>query len=425
MPKIYSIDILPSNILSKFRSSILGSAGTKKPNSYTLECKISKDDIRNFHLADWEIPADATKFSYARLVHNSDKNIIKETISFFDKTGKIIESGLRQNGENVSRRIFEYFDKIRTTTTQIFSNYNLPNNIRNTLVTLKNHDGFWKTTSTEIMEINKFFNFINKQNTITGHSKRIEFINEGSKQIQNLTFTIFPSKGVPYRQNKKQVLTGTLTKNNNTVSLSNVSKSDNLNLDLEDEFLLYRFLDPRTKDGQIYISKDLIKKKGISKLKLNIFPNSNNVSTNSSGQFSLENRSIEYSPNLQTTTSEKAIGVIAHEIEHAYQYSLIGRIGKGHTSYETDALQKYGFLGGYENIVKANKYAIARDNYPRLKDNEDLSKNPKYLNNLLEKDAEKAAKEIIQKYKKNITNYNFFEMFFTPKNSSTQTIIRN
>lgn len=55
---------------------------------------------------------------------------------------------------------------------------------------------------------------------------------------------------------------------------------------------------------------------------------------------------------------------------------------------------------------------MARDDYPKLSETEDLSQNIRYMNNLLEVDARKAGKAAEENYRKYRANFEFFEQFY-------------
>ena len=86
------------------------------------------------------------------------------------------------------------------------------------------------------------------------------------------------------------------------------------------------------------------------------------------------------------------VSTASHEAEHAYQHSLIGRLGRAKTYYEKTCRWDKGPLKFEYEIVEARKYAEARDNYPILNPKEDLSKNEDYQNNYLELKARLASK---------------------------------
>ena len=182
----------------------------------------------------------------------------------------------------------------------------------------------------------------------------------------------------------------------------------------KDKFLLVRFLDPRSDEGLEYLTRMFLNQKHLSKLKINIFPNSFSVSSDSLGYFSPDKRKIAYSPELKDKAILSAVNTVVHEVEHAFQYSQIGRLGKTRTTYEMDAYLRLGDLE-HEKIGEALKYADARDNYPRFNNFSELSeaKKREYRENYLEVKAREAGLNAEQIYiKSNVNNYLFFDVNF-------------
>ena len=188
--------------------------------------------------------------------------------------------------------------------------------------------------------------------------------------------------------------------------MSHLKKSKNLALDLSDKFLKIRLLNPKSFEGLIAYTKSLLAEKGLKSLNIKIHPYSNKVSSYVYGYFSSPESEICYGKRLLNETSEEVIDTVAHEVEHAYQYALIGRLGKGNTSYENEALKKLGEIPK-EKRAEAIDYAIAKERYQQF------SKigNAEYHNNLLEIRAADAGKDAAMEYKENVDNYNFFKNF--------------
>ena len=108
------------------------------------------------------------------------------------------------------------------------------------------------------------------------------------------------------------------------------------------------------------------------------------------GYFSPSQRAIHYN-------SEKLYNLVdlsAHECEHAYQHSLIGRLGKGTSDYERDCYKVMGDLKDDKLVKEASKYLIAFENYP----SDHAKQHFEYWNNLLEVKAREAGKKADEEF---------------------------
>ena len=147
-----------------------------------------------------------------------------------------------------------------------------------------------------------------------------------------------------------------VTKQDKNLLLSNVKTEGALKLDLSDEFLLYRFVDPRTEDGAKSLTKKILEQKGLTQLDIKV--DVVDIDTNSIGSFSHIDRQIDYYRKFITGHIRDSIDTIGHEVQHAYQHAQIGRLGAGNTKYETDALKMFGPITDLNEIKEATKYKL-------------------------------------------------------------------
>ena len=123
-----------------------------------------------------------------------------------------------------------------------------------------------------------------------------------------------------------------------------------------------------------------LKEKGLENLGVRtVF--TDKIEDGTKAMFTVENRTIYYNKDL----INNPVSTTAHEVEHAYQHSQIGRIGKGKTSYEKDCYKKFGEIKDKKELEEANKYYIASENYPKD------PKSKEYFNNYLEVEARDAG----------------------------------
>ena len=357
------------------------------------------------------IPADAKTYNYVKVGKKSDCGFSREIVSFFDSQKRLIARIFQENGLNVKQRLYSYKRKTRIIKTKEYSTARLPENFK-VNKSLCNKIGDWLNVSVETQLKYKVINCIKDgKKALQLLTKRIDY-DPKNMDFEHITFTKYPLNLGFGKKSDKQVLSAKIKKGNKDVKISELKQTANLGIDEGDEFLKYRILDPRTADGMEYLTYKFLRDKNLEKLYLRVYPLDSDVGANSAGYFSARKSQICYSPVLENYYSEDVVAVVAHETEHAYQHSLIGRVGKGINSYENEALREFGPIEyGDNNFRKSIEYAIARDEYPSYSATEDLSNNRLYQENLLEVDAFAAEEPAKKAYTKNLKNFEFFDQF--------------
>lgn len=390
MPKV-CINIEKINNLS----SALSANVKHKTGKMRLVSKadyVSCDRYANFESEWGNLPGNADSFSYVKMNKISDNSFEKEIMTYYDNLGRLIKRIFRTNGLNTKKHEYTY-QKIGRT--------------------IDYYDGEGKKLSTELQIMRRWADNSPKRLL----TKRINFLtDENNNLIREIIFTRFPKCGEPQEIESKKVASAKLCSFKNKKFLFDF-KTHGFEKSFEpsrkDKFLLLRFLDPRSDEGLKYFTKELLKKKNLDNLRIKILPNSNSVSDNSMGYFSVWDRIIAFSPKIKEKVTFWGVNIAAHETEHAYQYAQIGRAGRGKTSYETDAYKYLGDLSNLDEIFETVKYANARFDYPRLSDTEDLTKNFRYMNNYLEVKAREAGEKMAEAYRNsNVNNYMFFDCAF-------------
>ncbi len=374
--------------------------------------KIEKADVVDFSInIGLKAPKDAKTYSYVKVGKKSDNAFSREIVSFFDSQKRLISRVFKENGINVKQRLYSYKKRTRVIQTKEYSIERLPEKYRENL-DICNKLGDWHVVSLEKQIKEKVSEFAkNGKKALQLFTRRVDY-NPKDMDSQQITYTKYPLNLGFGKKSDKQVLCAKIQKKNKDVEILDLKQSENLGLDTGDEFLKYRILDPRTADGMEYLTYKFLKDKNLDKLYLRVYPLDADVAKNSAGYFSARKSQICYSPALENYYPEDIVAVVAHETEHAYQHSLIGRIGKGRNSYEYDALREFGPIEyGDEKFRKSIEYAIARDDYPTYSATEDLSRNRLYNENLLEVDAFAVEEPARKAYMKSQENFEFFDQF--------------
>ena len=375
--------------IDKTCSSVLQDLAEKhKKQDYKLLTKIENSSNFDEFSPSWgELSDDIGTYSYVKVGKISDNAFFKEVMTLYNKAGEIVKRIFRTNGSNTAVRQYSYPEEDR----RIIEFYN----------------GEGRKLATEIQTCRKWID-----NTLKKFlSKRINYLtDENNNPLREIIFTLV-------NEGHKKIASAKILDKDEKKFFFDFKKSGFDNSDSvskKDKFLLVRFLDPRSDEGLEYLTRMFLNQKHLSKLKINIFPNSFSVSSDSLGYFSPDKRKIAYSPELRDESILSAVNTVVHEVEHAFQYSQIGRLGKTRTTYEMDAYLRLGDLE-HEKIEEALKYADARDNYPRFNDFSELSEAQKteYRENYLEVKAREAGLEAEQLYiKSNVNNYLFFDVNF-------------
>lgn len=381
---------------------------------YRLLQRLDNVDVTSIDRKVWLPPKEASSFSLVQVGKKSDSNFIKEVMTYFDKDGKIIERLFRQDGINTKQRLYSYGDRSREIITRDFvhpkvaKGYTISNALRNL-------GGSWRKKISELQIIEEYPNLAKSidpkyegKNPIRLFTKKVEYANaDDIDSVRKFRFTHSHINLGVQNPSEKKVISGTIYKNGNKIELNDVQKTDNLDLNLDDKFLKYRFVDPRSDEGIKLISDYYIKQKGLEPLSIRVFPSSGSIKESDTlGYFC--NGEICYSKRLQNMGSKESIDTAAHEVEHAYQHAQIGRIGKGNTRYETEAEHLLPEIKDDE-IKEAVKYSIARDVYPRTNK---VWSNPLYRDNYLEVKAREAGEKATEEYCADDNNFRFFDAFY-------------
>ena len=144
---------------------------------------------------------------------------------------------------------------------------------------------------------------------------------------------------------------------------------------------------------KVAFARYLLNEKGLSQLNIPIF-NSNKLPKNIAAYFSELNNYIIFN----TEAKNDLIEVAAHEVQHAYQFSLIGRLGKSFSYFGLKCLKLLGQITNPLEKNRAYNYFVASEKYPIIENLEFIQNNPAYKNNYLEYDANREAQKIVKDY---------------------------
>lgn len=179
------------------------------------------------------------------------------------------------------------------------------------------------------------------------------------------------------------------------IKIHSISNTTNVRINKQDPFLAARFLLGEEKVK--YLTKYFLKQKNLENLGIKVQVNPEKVEGNNRACFSVMDRAVYWK---EVPRDRPAVCTAAHEAEHAYQHSLIGRYRRlfnmGGTAFEQDC----GVVlppPTAKEIPEARRYLIAAENYPHpaMPDFDRL-----YEENLLEIEAQRAGKNAFKQYEK-------------------------
>lgn len=366
---------------------------------YKLLEKTKKLPVENFPPDSWALPTEADKFTRVKIGKKSDKNYEREVVTFYDKEGKLIKRYFR--GTGMKNKIREYKNEFFLPRCEIKTNgvYGVDKRSIKTseffvAAPETPYLGEWKTTADEEQFVYSMFDKTKGYRSAKKiHINKNEYKYDGENAHIKATCVEYPMNLGFEKKSDKKVLSMDIGLRKNRINIEQINPETNVKIPTSDEYLPYRMLVGDKK--QECLAQHFLDKKGVGDMGINIETNRYKVSENAVAYFSSENGEIVFK---DVQKYNHPVMTSSHESEHAYQYSLIGRLGRGKTYYEKNCRWNKGSLTAEKDIEEAKKYAIARDNYPILDSKEDLSKNKDYMDNYLEVKAREASKKATEIY---------------------------
>ena len=357
---------------------------------YYLIEKLENMPIKKFPRDSWAIPQNAVTFKQVKIGKTKDPEYRRNIISFYDKENKIIRQF--QSGTEIPHTCKEYRYSDNLTKDEELVHVKKIRTAKYLPI-----DGYpdWHDTSDVEQFIHTDLNKLKKHTfakKITIKRTKYNLASLGKKFTT--VFTEYPfNLGFEPKKNLK-ILGADIEIKNGIPYLSGTIESPTVKFPVDDSFVAFRFLEKEQK--QEALTKYFLKQKGLEKANVEVETGEGLVPENASAVFAHGYGSIYFKYIPQFVSPAKSAG---HETEHAYQYSLIGRLLYGADSeYEKRCFRIFGKLPSTTKIKEAEKYADAKAKYPKINDIEDLSQNKEYMNNLLEVKAREAGKKASEDY---------------------------
>lgn len=350
--------------------------------------------IAEFPSDSWAVPESADSFTRVKIGKKTDPEYSKEIVTFYNGDKGIIMRCKKGTGIPNTIRTYEHDFGLSKNEDGIFTRQ--VNEKQYLLVDEEADYRAWVPVSEETQCTHKLWD---KKKGFDVPVKYTSVKKEHNLQNQSestVTITEYPTTcGVEPKSAKREMKVGLKEDYVDGVyvpSVMEVSASDNVTLPKDDEFLPYRFVKGSQK--QESLAKHFLKKKGLEGMHVTVGTSGVMVSDDAAACFFPKEGHIYFK---KPDTYAQA-NVSAHEVEHAWQHSLVGRSGAGKTQYEKNCKEILGPLTNPEEIAEAEKFAQASDNYSGQIKLEDGSINPKYWNNYLEVKAREAGEAAQKKY---------------------------
>lgn len=365
---------------------------TMGKSKYVLAKKISMHPSSEF-IADtkkWgsEVGHGSEYYSYVRISKKDKPEYNREILTFYDSNNQIISR--HQTGSDINPQQRTYSYRLEYPETYPIT----PAAMRRHILTKE-----WSEAAHEWQAIQEEDQFVYNIKTTKEkikpkklHISKNQYNYSEDKTSIKASMTEYPTNCGLGQDTDYKCAWISIDFDKNIPVMRNIHTTSNVNIDLNDEYLPYRFLLGEQK--QVSLGYEMLKQNGLDKLGINVTVSPENVPENTSAFFDSYNGNIWFKKLCDTVHPVK---VAAHEGDHAKKYALIGQLGKQRSPYEQKAERILGKITDDRERQKAFEYLIASEKYPKISPAEDLTKNEDYINNLLEvsarKTEEKAAKE--------------------------------
>ena len=365
--------VSPYKIVYSYKNAV--NPVIKKGGNFKLLDKTQKLSVFDSHMFCFT-PEKSETYSSITVGKNDDSGFKKKITTFFSKDGTVIRKVFESANQPTVIRDYEQSDlllknnksaKFRKIISKIFDentfNYRLDSVEEQKVFKSPNNDIKLQISKNLIKD-----SFIDASVT--------EFTKNASKKFNPNENKILSMK-IALAADKPKIF---------DIFTKNIKKPKN------DKFLPFRmiFADNLKK---LSFAKFLLKEKGLDSLGI-IIQFSKKTGDDVAAYFSEFESALVFNP----LEKEEAIKLVAHEVEHAYQYCQIGRLGKGKSKFGMQSLSLKGEITNPKERYEALNFFVASEKYPQTSPNTPIGSQPEYFNNLLELDANKEAQKIYDEY---------------------------
>lgn len=366
--------------------------GRGRKSQYVLLQKTEKLPIEAYTEGQFTIPENAVSYTLVTIGKKKDPEFKRQVITFYDKS-YMIQRGIQGTNYPTKIRNYDELWKIENGTAGPFT--------RKRNITTKQMNP--KTKELELIQEEEQFvhTDISSWNYVypSGFRRKLH-INKNvhdtvdGEKIVHSTVTEYPATHNLNPEDKKKILSADISFNDGIPEVKQINQETNIQPPTGDTFMPYRLLVGEQKE--ISLAREYLKRRGLDKLKIDVRFSHEEVPKNAEAIFDCDKSAVIFKKVTKGSPAE----VAAHEGEHAFQYSLCGRLGKNHTQYGLMCQRELPPVTDMKELKEGFKYVIASEKYPKTSPEENLKENPEYWYNELEVGARKKAKQMKELYNK-------------------------
>jgi hypothetical protein len=379
-----------------------------KQKKHTLLRRTGVLPIYQYRKKIWEVPQSADMFKIVKVAKTDNPKDYTEIVTFYDRIGNIIRKC--KSGTNVTPQIkdFEYSHRklvnifsghswaevTKITTRELINPPNIKKYKKSDLKKLRDGQKWQQTLIEEqfeaIIVLKTVFNRV-----LTIIKNKFNPNQPSKMHAEIVEYPLIKSRGAKTIQKpaSKKVLALEIETKNDIPHIVSVADNTNVKITKKDKFLPFRFyLDKATK--YVVLSKHFLKAKGLEKLNIKILTNQK-FNDETAAFFDTHTGELLYS----NECTNDIVKTVAHEVEHAYQFSLIGRAGGDFTDFVKKCGKLLPRIKNENRFQEIIEYLQAYIKYPQRKNFDDISIYRKaYRENLLEVKADKAGDIALAQY---------------------------
>ena len=377
-----------------------------RESRFVLSGRFEDYDLSKLSKESGHVPENAKSYSMITIGKKDNPDFQRYVVSFKDADGGVVRKIIAGTGMNSIIRDYQKGTFVKDGWNEFLEHRHIKTKEANPTTNtweLKQEEDQYIHLSTNKYKYQK--GFARKL-----HIDKNEYIRDNEQEKVIATMTEYPYTLGFEDKSAKKVAGVDMTLKGHRPHINEVLPNTNVELPKDDEFLPFRFLLGEQK--QTCLTQNVLDRKGIGNLGIGIYYSKDIVPQNSEGLFNHLDGNIYY----KCASTAHPVKIAGHEGEHAYQYSLIARLGKLLSKFGVVCKTNLPPITDLKEMDKGYKYVVAAEKYPKISDTENLKNNMEYWNNDLEAGARAEAEKLAQLYEK---GREFFQKIFPFSKSNT------
>lgn len=326
-------------------------------HDYFLISKTEKLPISELSPSSWAVCSNSSSFSVVKIGKKSKPNYFKEITTFYDEQNRPLAKCFNGVDIDYKMRTYSYGKDINSNNQAV--------NIRNISV-----EGLKRTDNDLADESLKFISAFGQWKKLSDEMQCVTDVKSAKKlavfktvysnnKSRDISIIEYPLNKNKENKTNKKILNLRINQNSHKYKVEQLSNSPNISILSNDEFFPYRFLTDEEKCREL--SYFFLRKKGLDNLGLKVQIPSHEVGADAAAHFSSMDSAIRW---RKVPEYKPIVMVAAHEVEHAAQHSLIGRLTGGESGYELKCREKFGKIKDKNERFEAIRCFDAQKSYP-------------------------------------------------------------